>query len=372
MKLGELITRLTQEDPAKVVARGFDSPHSYRGYYDELAFEPAESITVGAMLKAAMSAAGATFQGYKGGDFRMNAKTRVWLAEWGNVGEEIEPEMLDAMLAAPAPTPAPAGGSAGEVGELLEWLDETADACAGEGNGDADRLRHAARLIRLAGHSADADDDEQATRELVEWLETLAKQAKHVPYVPARIAGYLTTVRALAARAREGEGLRERAEAAEESEREMAHALAVARRERQDQERRTMNAVGDVRWLVRVIADAHGGAASMLKAEALNPGTCLLFREDGERMVREIVAQRDEARREAAALREDAERLDFLGTFSAAMLASLNGGGVVVNLTPASGDAWATARGATLRDALDTARAAAGGAPPEAAGGSDA
>jgi hypothetical protein len=81
--LAELIARLEAANPQQVVTRGFDSPHSYRGDYMDLAFEPATDITVGDMLDAARSALGETFTGYKGGDFTMDGYTDCWLAEYG-------------------------------------------------------------------------------------------------------------------------------------------------------------------------------------------------------------------------------------------------------------------------------------------------
>jgi hypothetical protein len=40
MYLTNLIAFLEKYDPAQVVPVGFHRPHSYRGYYDQLAFEP--------------------------------------------------------------------------------------------------------------------------------------------------------------------------------------------------------------------------------------------------------------------------------------------------------------------------------------------
>jgi hypothetical protein len=88
MVLGELIEFLKQYDPEKVVPLGFHKPHSYRGYYDHLAFEPAENITVGAMLAAAESAVGTTYPGYKGGEYEMGLYTDVWLSRYGYNDDE--------------------------------------------------------------------------------------------------------------------------------------------------------------------------------------------------------------------------------------------------------------------------------------------
>ena len=58
--------------------------HSYRGYYSDLAFEPqSNAITAGDFLKVLRDALDATFTGYKGGDFAMDAKTPLWLSHYG-------------------------------------------------------------------------------------------------------------------------------------------------------------------------------------------------------------------------------------------------------------------------------------------------
>lgn len=103
MTLGELITALEAADPTLVVADGFTRPHSYRGYYNELAFEPAANVTVGQMLADAQSALGATYQGWKGGDYTMDEHTDCWIAEQGSTGDTIGPLLIHLMLAAAQP-----------------------------------------------------------------------------------------------------------------------------------------------------------------------------------------------------------------------------------------------------------------------------
>ena len=99
MYLGELIQKLEEADPNLTVRMGFGSPHSYRGYYDELAFEPAPNVPVGSMLKAARSALGKTFTGYKGGEFTMDKYTNVWISRYGEAsGQTIGPILLGYML----------------------------------------------------------------------------------------------------------------------------------------------------------------------------------------------------------------------------------------------------------------------------------
>ncbi|GAB7044878.1 hypothetical protein [Catenuloplanes indicus] len=99
MFLEDLITALAAEDRNKPVKHGFGSPHSYRGFYEQLAFEPIENTTVGAMLDAACEALDATYEGYKGGTYRMDSLTECWLAEYGSTGEQLGPTLLRGMLA---------------------------------------------------------------------------------------------------------------------------------------------------------------------------------------------------------------------------------------------------------------------------------
>jgi hypothetical protein len=102
--LGELIARLAAEpDQDRRVPVGFHEPHSYRGDYWDLAFEVAHDVTVGEMLAAARSALGATFQGWKGGDFTMGKHTSVWLVtEAGDCGESLGAVLLSLLLTPPA------------------------------------------------------------------------------------------------------------------------------------------------------------------------------------------------------------------------------------------------------------------------------
>lgn len=103
LTLHELITRLEQEDPARLIPVGFGNPHSYRGYYDECAFELRRSVSIREMLTDARSAVGATYQGWKGGDYTMDAYTECWLVtEQGDCGESLGALLLDLLLQDPA------------------------------------------------------------------------------------------------------------------------------------------------------------------------------------------------------------------------------------------------------------------------------
>jgi hypothetical protein len=98
LSLGSLISILERENPDKVVRNGFRNPHSYRGYYECLAFEPAKDITVREMLVDAKYALNNVFTGYKGGEFRMDEYTDVYIAPYGNTGDEMGRMLLNYML----------------------------------------------------------------------------------------------------------------------------------------------------------------------------------------------------------------------------------------------------------------------------------
>lgn len=89
MTLGKLIEALEAKSPDAEVM-GFADPHSYRGYYSDLALEPTRKLEkVSKLLAIARSAMGETYQGYKGGDYDMGKQTPVWFAFYGSCGEKL-------------------------------------------------------------------------------------------------------------------------------------------------------------------------------------------------------------------------------------------------------------------------------------------
>jgi len=89
MTLGELITAI-KELPSDQVIDGFTRPHSYRGYYSDLAFEPSEEKMMAKNLLVMVEPClGQIFQGYKGGDFTMHKSTPCWISYYGTCGERL-------------------------------------------------------------------------------------------------------------------------------------------------------------------------------------------------------------------------------------------------------------------------------------------
>lgn len=89
MTLGELIFELEKLDPNQKIQK-IQNPHSYRGYYEDLAFETSEEfMTVKEALQLCKDCLGKVFVGYKGGNWYMDEKTLVWISEHGNLGGMI-------------------------------------------------------------------------------------------------------------------------------------------------------------------------------------------------------------------------------------------------------------------------------------------
>ena len=99
--LGKVIEVLSSVDPAKQVSPGFGFADSYRGYYEQVAFEPVPSATVGSMLREAQRAVGRTYEGYKGGKFTMDEDTTCVVASYGvSNGTYDADALVDVLLAA--------------------------------------------------------------------------------------------------------------------------------------------------------------------------------------------------------------------------------------------------------------------------------
>ena len=89
LTLGELIEAL-EAMPEGAEIEGLGDLDSYRGYYSDLAFEPeAGKKPAAEILETCRAAMGQVFEGYKGGEYVMGAKTPLWLAHYGSCGDKI-------------------------------------------------------------------------------------------------------------------------------------------------------------------------------------------------------------------------------------------------------------------------------------------
>lgn len=89
MTLGKLIEAL-EAMPANARVANLQDAHSYRGYYEDLAFELYDDTRPAAELLAECKAAmGGVFEGYKGGKFVMGERTPVWVAEYSCCGIKL-------------------------------------------------------------------------------------------------------------------------------------------------------------------------------------------------------------------------------------------------------------------------------------------
>lgn len=94
LTLGEAIKYLS-DLPDNIVVTvdvggSLNNPHSYRGYYSDLSFEPTNGmVTSGEFLSMLQSSLDKTFEGYKGGDFVMSENTPLWFSGYGNTGRAI-------------------------------------------------------------------------------------------------------------------------------------------------------------------------------------------------------------------------------------------------------------------------------------------
>lgn len=99
MKLKNLIEMLEKFPADMRVSQGFGNPHSWRGVYAELAFEPVDDTTVGEMLSEARSAVWATYTGWKGGEFLMGPETPVNIDYEGKWSDGAHDHRLYAWMA---------------------------------------------------------------------------------------------------------------------------------------------------------------------------------------------------------------------------------------------------------------------------------
>lgn len=90
MNIQELYDALLLLDQGATLHDAPRKPHSYRGWYERLAFEAGhDTSTVGQFRELLTSCLGGTFTGYKGGEYTMHKDTLVHLANYSQTGQEI-------------------------------------------------------------------------------------------------------------------------------------------------------------------------------------------------------------------------------------------------------------------------------------------
>lgn len=87
--LGELIQWL-EAMPVDGIICGLDSPHSYFGYPEDLAFVPHYAQRVGEVLQLARNCLVTEFTSYAGQLYRMTRGTPVWLARPYRFGVRVQ------------------------------------------------------------------------------------------------------------------------------------------------------------------------------------------------------------------------------------------------------------------------------------------
>lgn len=89
MTIEDLLARLDDMEP-DVMLDGLGYPHSYRGYYSDLALQPLpERVPVAQLAIEVSSVLGTELTGYKGGEYLMQKDTPVWVSHHGGCGKKL-------------------------------------------------------------------------------------------------------------------------------------------------------------------------------------------------------------------------------------------------------------------------------------------
>jgi hypothetical protein len=120
MMLGEVIAILESLDPDRVLKNGFHFAHSYRGYYDQVAFVPIEGITVRAVLMACWDALTGTFTGWKGGEYAYSICTPVNIAYEGQTGHPLTQDVFHCMISIDPDKPSAVEVAIQEIADRFE------------------------------------------------------------------------------------------------------------------------------------------------------------------------------------------------------------------------------------------------------------
>jgi len=100
-ELTNAIDQHLREHGDKLMPWGLTDPKSYRGYYDELAFTKSDGPMQLSQAQAnVLEADGATYQGWKGGQYTMGKHTNVHIADHGQwPGDTLSSLLVEMWLA---------------------------------------------------------------------------------------------------------------------------------------------------------------------------------------------------------------------------------------------------------------------------------
>lgn len=91
MRLGDFSNIfLNMKNDSFVFKEAFGNTHSYRGYYDEVAFERVSNVTLKQVKESVDAAFNNEFSGYKGGVYRYDSDTTAHLTYYGTCSDDDE------------------------------------------------------------------------------------------------------------------------------------------------------------------------------------------------------------------------------------------------------------------------------------------
>lgn len=98
LSLGQAIAMCEAADQDKVLPFGITHPHSYRGFYEDVAFERTEPQTVREFVAVLRSALGQSYEGWKGGHYTMDEHSDAWFATEGSTSDSPFSRLLFEVL----------------------------------------------------------------------------------------------------------------------------------------------------------------------------------------------------------------------------------------------------------------------------------
>ncbi len=95
MTVGDLFLSLGLLPNSAILSQGLKNPHSYRGDYEQLAFEPCGEMTVADVIEVIEEGLLDTHAGYKGGAYKMSEDSDVFVAFEGCTGSSMHQIIIE-------------------------------------------------------------------------------------------------------------------------------------------------------------------------------------------------------------------------------------------------------------------------------------